>query len=39
MRVWRRKTDAATPFFEDLEASKEEDAGLEQENGRCNTLF
>ena len=32
------KTDATSPLFEDLEASKEEDAGLEKENGIPGTL-
>ncbi len=36
--VWSRKTDATPPFFEELEASKEEDAGLEKENGIPGTL-
>ncbi len=39
MRVWSRKTDAATPFFEEFKASKEKDLGLEQENRRYATPF
>ncbi len=31
--------DATAPLFEELEASKEEDVGLEKENGRYATLF
>ncbi len=38
MRVWSRKTDAATPLFEEMEASKEKDVGLEKENGIPGTL-